>query len=114
MALAATGGAVFLALFVRLNGGDFEPSDYSAAQFGLRLMVYFLLCLSPQFIPAIPRDVINGQPLHYRRTPGGEFVLYSVGWNGRDDGGTLGWTHSPGLPRIAQTGDWVWLFPQNN
>jgi len=31
-----------------------------------------------------------GQPLHYRRANAGQFVLYSVGWNERDDGGVVG------------------------
>ena len=46
--------------------------------------------LSPQFIDKLPHDIINGQPLHYRRTSDGQFVLYSVGWNETDDGGEVG------------------------
>ena len=45
--------------------------------------------LTPQFIEKLPHDIINGQPLHYRRTDDGKFVLYSVGWNEKDDGGTI-------------------------
>jgi hypothetical protein len=37
----------------------------------------------------LPSDVINGQPLHYRLTEDGRYVLYSVGWNEKDDGGTI-------------------------
>src|SRR5258706_589349 len=40
--------------------------------------------LTPQFIQAIPHDLIGGRPLKYRREKG-EFVLYSVGWNKTDD-----------------------------
>jgi hypothetical protein len=58
--------------------------------------------LVPQFLDAIPHDVIGGGPLHYRRASKGTFVLYSVGWNGRDDGGVRGQS----LPSID--GDWVW------
>jgi hypothetical protein len=56
--------------------------------------------LSPQFIDKVPPDIINGQPLKYRRTQDGQFVLYSVGWNETDDGGTVGHTR--------EAGDWVW------
>jgi hypothetical protein len=62
--------------------------------------------LVPQFIEQPPHDLIGGHPLHYRRTDNGKFVLYSVGWNERDDGG------QPGLDRQGhedhQFGDWVW------
>ena len=43
--------------------------------------------LVPQFIEKLPHDIIGGQPLHYRRTADGKFLLYSVGWNETDDGG---------------------------
>ena len=43
--------------------------------------------LVPQFMETIPHDIIGGQPLHYRRTDDGKFLLYSVGWNETDDGG---------------------------
>jgi hypothetical protein len=56
--------------------------------------------LAPQFIDKIPHDVIGGRPLHYRRAGDGTFLLYSVGWNGRDDGGVGGKTDAEG--------DWVW------
>ena len=50
--------------------------------------------LAPQFMAKLPHDIINGQPLHYRRTSDGQFVLYSVGWNETDDGGVVGFTKS--------------------
>lgn len=61
-----------------------------------------LNALAPQFLDTIPHDVIDGQPLHYRRAPEGTFVLYSVGWNGRDDGGVRG------KPWPNTDGDWLW------
>jgi len=70
--------------------------------------------LAPQFLDPIPHDVINGQPLHYRLTNDGQFVLYSVGWNETDDGGVVvhrkekkGRDESPGMDE----GDWVWEYP---
>jgi hypothetical protein len=45
--------------------------------------------LAPQYIYQVPHDIIGGQPLHYRRTSDGSFLLYSVGWNEKDDGGVF-------------------------
>ena len=56
--------------------------------------------LSPQFIEKLPHDIIGGQPLLYRRTGDGKFLLHSVGWNETDDGGITS-------DKMDQ-GDWVW------
>src|ERR1035441_5437059 len=45
--------------------------------------------LSPRFLSQSPHDIITGAPLIYRRTQDGQFILYSVGWNEKDDGGTV-------------------------
>jgi hypothetical protein len=66
--------------------------------------------LAPQFIAKLPHDLINGQPLKYRRTDNGQFILYSVGWNETDDGGEIVLTKSGAHVDIAQ-GDWVWRYP---
>lgn len=76
--------------------------------------------LAPQFIAKLPHDVISGQPLKYRRTddppsPGsgaasGSFILYSVGWNEKDDGGTVAFDKD-GTVADPKNGDWVWSFP---
>jgi hypothetical protein len=65
-----------------------------------------LATLVPQFIEKLPHDLIGGQPLHYRRTDDGKFLLYSVGWNETDDGGQVAFT-AKGQMDFAQ-GDWVW------
>ena len=65
--------------------------------------------LAPGLIPALPCDLINGQPLHYRRTDDGGYVLYSVGWNETDDGGTVAVTKKGTVDR--DRGDWVWQLP---
>jgi len=55
----------------------------------------------------IPPDIITGQPMKYRRTSDGRFMLYSVGWNERDDHGkTVADPHTKVLDR--DQGDWVW------
>jgi hypothetical protein len=59
-----------------------------------------LNALTPQFIDKLPHDLIGGQPLKYRRTNDGRFVLYSVGWNETDDAGVRG--------KGESDGDWVW------
>jgi hypothetical protein len=56
--------------------------------------------LVPQFVEKLPHDIVGGQPLKYHRTADGQFVLYSVGWNEKDDGGVPS--------KTATDGDWVW------
>lgn len=68
--------------------------------------------LAPQFIKKIPHDIINGQLLHYHRTDNGKFLLYSVGWNGKDDGGVPG-DGRQYFPSKSQ-GDWSWQCPAKN
>jgi len=59
-----------------------------------------LEALLPQFADKLPHDLIGGQPLKYHRTADGHYVLYSIGWNEKDDGGVPG--------KTAAEGDWVW------
>lgn len=42
--------------------------------------------LVPSFLSAVPQDPFDGKPLRYRRTENG-FLVYSAGYNQRDDGG---------------------------
>ena len=43
--------------------------------------------LVPEFLAKLPTDFMDGKPLRYRANPDGTFTLYSVGDDGRDDGG---------------------------
>ena len=43
--------------------------------------------LVPEFLAVLPRDPMDGQTLRYRRKNDNIFTLYSVGWDGQDDGG---------------------------
>jgi hypothetical protein len=77
-----------------------------------------LEALRPAFLQAIPHDVVNGQPLKYRRTESASYVLYSVGWNNKDDGGIVSVvpnrespSAAPGRESEAAEGDWVWRVP---
>jgi hypothetical protein len=66
--------------------------------------------LSPKYISKLPHDVINGGPLKYRRTED-SFTLYSVGWNGTDDGGKVVLTTGKNPRWDQNNGDWVWTYP---
>lgn len=68
--------------------------------------------LTPQLIEKLPHDLINGEPLRYQRPGEGRFVLYSVGWNEKDDGGIVSLRADNGRVDINQ-GDWVWKYPAN-
>jgi len=68
--------------------------------------------LAPQFMGKVPHDIIGGGPLHYRRTDDGQFVLYSVGWNERDDGGVVVFNKGSTQVVNRDEGDWVWRYPQ--
>ncbi len=62
--------------------------------------------LVPKYIETLPHDIIGGQPLHYRRTEDRNFLLYSLGWNEKDDGGKQSPKGNNGID-FGQ-GDWVW------
>lgn len=64
--------------------------------------------IAPQFMEKVPNDVIGGEPLHYRRTDN-SFILYSVGWNGQDDGGVT--VQSKAGVVNWEKGDLVWKYP---
>ena len=42
--------------------------------------------LVPQYVADVPKDIFSDSDLHYR-SEGGGYLLYSVGPNGKDDGG---------------------------
>jgi len=71
--------------------------------------------LVPEFLPAVPLDPVDGQPLRYRRNADGTFLLYSVGENGVDDGGDpsleKGVTSSSYYWQNPHALDWVWPQP---
>jgi hypothetical protein len=71
--------------------------------------------LVPKFFPAVPLDPVDGQPLRYRLNSGGTFLLYSVGENGKDDGGNPApekGVESPSLQwQDRHALDWVWPQP---
>lgn len=70
--------------------------------------------LTPEFLASAPIDPMDGKPLHYRQNSDGTFLLYSVGDDGRDDGGDPTNTAS-GSPSLYwqnfRAHDWVWPQP---
>lgn len=62
--------------------------------------------LTPRFLDRLPVDPVNGEPLKYRREAPDRFMLYSVGFNLKDDGGQPGLTSKGTFD--ARQGDWVW------
>lgn len=67
--------------------------------------------LVPSLVPRLPRDIVSGEPLKYRRNVDGQFLLYSVGWNETDDGGAaIASRDKSGSPDFVR-GDWVWRYP---
>jgi len=67
-----------------------------------------LEALVPDWIARMPSDRVSGQSLIYRRSPDDHYVLYSVGWNEKDDGGTVKPAKKTGEGSDAHEGDWVW------
>jgi hypothetical protein len=71
-----------------------------------------LAALAPRFLETLPADLIDGQPLRYRKESAGGFILYSVGWNQKDDGGTIARTGDKQQGLDLNEGDWVCRVPR--
>ncbi|MFA9477416.1 hypothetical protein ACERK3_03810 [Phycisphaerales bacterium AB-hyl4] len=69
-----------------------------------------LASLSPRYLPTPPVDHSTGDPLRVRYTDDGDFILYGLGHNGEDNGGTLSDDGRNRWPGVSNTGDWV-LYP---
>lgn len=69
-----------------------------------------LAALAPEFGP-LPPDPMSGQPFRYERTADGRFRLWSLGWNGKDDGGQIVLHEVPKDAINFEQGDWVWPVP---
>ena len=71
-----------------------------------------LSALVPEFLKAAPLDPMDGRPLRYRTTGEKTFLLYSVGLDGKDDGGDPK-PLDRGAKNFSWTtcADWVWPTP---
>jgi hypothetical protein len=78
----------------RLENGDY-PEKLSA--------------LVPSFLLAERRDPFTTLPFQYHKTQDGSYLIYSVGWNGTDEGGTVNLKASNKAKRDDDASDWVWF-----
>jgi len=62
--------------------------------------------LVPEFIARVPHDIISGEPLKYVRTGDGRYLLYSIGWNEKDEQGASRRRRT----LLENEGDWVWGY----
>ncbi len=68
-----------------------------------------LEALAPRFLDRVPYDIMDGKPLRYQLGPDGGYVLYSVGWDKKDDGGQPELGQEKKEPGVeGRRGDWVW------
>jgi hypothetical protein len=68
-----------------------------------------LAALTPEFLPEVPVDPMDGTPLKYSRLDNGEFLLYSSGANGRDDNASTEPHQADGsAPTLWNAADVIW------
>jgi hypothetical protein len=94
-------GCTFAALFLPGMAGPAAFSEHRSTMEGQLLDLAFALAayhadhrsypaklanLVPKYMKSVPKDLFNETDLHYRVADGG-YTLYSVGVNGKDDGG---------------------------
>jgi hypothetical protein len=62
-----------------------------------------LAAIAPTFLSEVPKDPLSGASLLYKTSQDGSFVIYGVGWNQADDGGSIS---SPQIRASDQQADW--------
>lgn len=66
----------------------------------------------------LPKDILTGKPMSYRKTVNGKYALWSVSFDGKDHGGqrALDKAHPEGTKvwKENYAGDWVWDFPERS
>jgi hypothetical protein len=73
-----------------------------------------LTALVTEYLPQLPHDWMDGMPLRYHENPDGTFTLYSVGLDGRDDGGDPTPTEGKRAFSIWNERDAVWPMPASS
>ena len=71
--------------------------------------------LVPTFIDKVLLDPCDDKPMRYARTPAGRYKLWSLGFDGEDDGGKViaSPQDAPSHPKPSARdypGDWVWSY----
>jgi acetyl esterase/lipase len=93
-------GQFFVSLLLPDASSCARAVDRSAMRFDLTRLAFALAAyhadrsaypekladLVPQYVADVPKDIFSDSDLHYR-SEGGGYLLYSVGPNGKDDGG---------------------------
>ncbi|MCO5052240.1 MAG: hypothetical protein M9920_08050 [Verrucomicrobiae bacterium] len=67
--------------------------------------------LVPEFLSVVPVDYMDGQPIKYRLNTDGSFTLYSVGEDGKDDGGDRSMPEGSKGRDLWRRKDYVWPAP---
>lgn len=71
-----------------------------------------LTALVPKYLPSLPQDRMSGKPLCYRVRTNNRFLLYSVGIDGRDNGGNSALAKQISGYRTLWCGqDAIWYMP---
>jgi hypothetical protein len=70
-----------------------------------------LASLVPEFLSTLPYDPMSGSPLKYRLNADGSFVLYSVGEDGKDDGGDSAVARPEAVRDMWRGRDALWPAP---
>ena len=70
-----------------------------------------LAALIPEFLTTLPYDWMDGGSLRYRLQPDGQFLLYSIGEDGVDDGGDARPKDTSEIKDLSKGRDWVWPAP---
>ncbi|MGA2032993.1 MAG: alpha/beta hydrolase [Thermoguttaceae bacterium] len=93
-------GQVFVALLLPALSACAQAEDRATMQFDLTRLAFALAAyhadcgaypaklaeLAPKYVAEVPKDIFSDSELHYR-PQGAGYLLYSVGPNGKDDGG---------------------------
>ena len=93
-------GQMFVVLFLPALSTVSNAEDRGAMKFDLTKLAFVLAAyradhgaypvrladLVPKYVAKVPGDIFSAAELHYR-LEGGGYLLYSVGVNGKDDGG---------------------------
>lgn len=67
-----------------------------------------LEALTPKFLKSIPQDPIDGAPLRYLPESDGEFLLYSIALDEKDNGGKQNMLERGYPPKPRALFDWLW------
>ncbi|WP_395751629.1 hypothetical protein [Prosthecobacter sp.] len=63
----------------------------------------------PEFLAKVPQDIMDDAPMRYRAEGDGKFALWSIGWDGKDDGGIRPeGKEAKRANKANYVGDWVW------